>query len=120
MRVRRRVQSRPLQITAFPLGRSLNPDHFVAEFTAVFAPQDTVAFRPDHGRRIGKISVGWTYGGKVVSEPKKRLANQDVAATEFTFRAREDLPLGNTAPKSFSTESPSAPERSGFRVQASG
>ena len=35
-------ESRPLQITAIQLGRSLNADHSVAEFTTVFAPQDTV------------------------------------------------------------------------------
>jgi hypothetical protein len=32
--------SRPLQITAVQLGRSLNPDHSVAQFTTVFAPRD--------------------------------------------------------------------------------
>ena len=34
--------SRSLQITAIQLGRSLNADRSVAEFTTIFDPQDTV------------------------------------------------------------------------------
>jgi hypothetical protein len=80
--------SRSLQITAIQLGRSLNADHSVAEFTTIFEPQDTIYLSVlTAGGGSGTISVRWTFGGKVMDEPKKRVANQDVAATEFTLKS---------------------------------
>src|SRR5215207_4244288 len=87
--------SRPLHITAIQLGRSLNADHSVAEFTTIFDPQDTVYLSVlTAGGGSGTISVRWTFGGKVMGEPKKRVANQDVAATEFTLQSAAGFPPG--------------------------
>ena len=87
--------SRPLSITGIQLGRSLNPDHSVAEFTTVFAPKDTIYVSVlTAGGGAGTIGVRWTYGGKVVGEPTKRVANQDVAATEFSLESSGGFPPG--------------------------
>ena len=87
--------SRSLQITAIQLGRSLNSDHSVAEFTTVFTPKDTVYLSVlTRGGGSGTISVRWTYGGKIVAEPKKSVADRDVAATEFPLQSAGGFPVG--------------------------
>jgi hypothetical protein len=94
--------SQPLQITAIQLGRSLNADHSVAEFTTIFEPHDTVYLSVlTTGGGSGTISVRWTYGGKVVGEPKKRVANQDVAATEFQLQSAAGFPPGQYSAEIF-------------------
>ena len=111
--------SRPLQITAIQLGRSLNADHSVAEFTTVFAPQDTVYLSVlTTGGGSGTIIVRWTFGGKVVDEPKKRVANQDVAATEFKLQSAAGFPPGQYSAEIF-LDGKSVGTRT-FRVQGSG
>ena len=110
--------SRPLHITAIQLGRSLNSDHSVAEFTTIFAPQDTVYVSVlTTGGGSGTISVRWTYGGKVVGEPKKRVADRDVAATEFPLQSAGGFPPGQYSAEIFLDEK-SVGTRT-FRVQAS-
>ena len=110
-------ESRPLQISAIQLGRALNPDRSVAEFTTVFAPQDTVylsVLTRDAGS--GTIGVRWTYGGKVVGEAKKRVADRDVAATDFPLQSAGGLPPGQYSVEIFLDEK-SVGTRT-FRVQA--
>jgi hypothetical protein len=88
--------SRPLSVTAIQLGRSLNPDHSVAQFSTVFAPDDTVYLSVlTTGGGSGTIGVRWTYGSKVIGEPTKRVAGQDVAATDFPLRSTGGFPVGN-------------------------
>jgi hypothetical protein len=94
--------SRPLQITAIQLGRSLNSDHSVAEFTTIFAPHDTVYLSVlTAGGGSGTISVRWTYGGTVVGEPKKRVADRDVAATDFPLQNAGGFPPGQYSAEIF-------------------
>jgi hypothetical protein len=110
--------SRPLHITAIQLGRSLNSDHSVAEFTTVFAPHDTVYLSVlTRGGGSGTISVRWTYGGKVVAEPKKRVADRDVAATDFPLQSAGGFPPGEYSAEIF-LDGKSVGTRT-FRVQAS-
>lgn len=110
--------SRPLQITAIQLGRSLNADHSVAEFTTIFAPQDTVYLSVlTRGGGSGTISVRWTYDGNVVGEPKKRVADRDVAATEFPLQSARGFPPGQYSAEIF-LDGKSVGTRT-FRVQAS-
>ena len=111
--------SRSLQITAIQLGRSLNADHSVAEFTTIFDPQDTVYLSVlTAGGGSGTISVRWTFGGKVMGEPKKRVANQDVAATEFTLQSAAGFPPGQYSAEIFLDGKPVGTRT--FRVKGSG
>ena len=97
--------SRMLQITAIQLGRALNPDRSVSEFTTVFTPQETVNLSVlTRGGGSGTISVRWTYGGKVVGEPKKHVADRDVAATEFPLQSAGGLPPGQYTAEIFLDE----------------
>ena len=85
----------------------------------IFAPQDTVYLSVlTTGGGSGTISVRWTYGGKVVGEPKKRVANQDVAATEFTLQSAAGFPPGQYSAEIF-LDGKSVGTRT-FRVQGSG
>lgn len=87
--------SRPLQITTIQLGRSLNPDQSVSEFTTIFAPHDTVHLSVlTSGGGSGTISVRWTYGGNLVGESTKRVADRDFAATSFPLRSAGGFPPG--------------------------
>jgi hypothetical protein len=87
---------RPLQVTAIQLGRALNPDHSVSEFATVFSPRDTVYVSVlTAGGGSGTLSVRWTYGGNVVGEPKKRVADRDFAATEFALENAGGFPPGD-------------------------
>ena len=111
-------ESRPLQITAIQLGRSLNPDHSVAEFTTVFTPQNTIYLSVlTRGGGSGTISVRWTYGAKVVGEPQKTVADRDVAATEFALQSAGGFPPGEYSAEVF-LDGKSVETRT-FRVEAS-
>jgi hypothetical protein len=95
-------ESRLLQITAIQLGRSLNPDRSVAEFTTVFAPQNTVYLSVlTRGGGSGTISVRWTYGGTVLGEPQKRVVDRDLAATEFPLQSAAGLAPGQYSAEIF-------------------
>lgn len=94
--------SRPLQITTIQLGRTLNADHSVAEFTTIFAPHDTVHLSVlTSGGGSGTIGVRWTYREKVVGESEQRVANRDFAATNFPLRSAAGFPLGDYSAEVF-------------------
>jgi hypothetical protein len=84
----------PLRVDTIQLGRSLNPDNSVASHTTQFRPEDTVyvsILTAEAG--AGTIGVRWTYGGRVVDEPKKEVAYNGPAATEFHLNSA-GFPLG--------------------------
>ena len=94
--------SRPLQIASIQLGRSLNPDRSVAEFTTVFAPNDSVYVSVlTTGGGSGTIRVRWMYGGKVLGEPEKRVADRDLAATDFPLQSAGGFPPGHYSAEVF-------------------
>jgi hypothetical protein len=87
--------SRPLNITTIQLGKTLNADQSVAEFTTIFAPHDTVHLSVlTSGGGSGTLSVRWTYGSSVVGESKKSVADRDFAATEFPLQSAGGFPPG--------------------------
>ena len=88
--------SRPLQITTIQLGRSLNADHSVSEFTTVFAPDDTIHLSVlTSGGGSGTIGVRWTYRGTLVGESQQRVEGRDFAATNFPLRSAAGFPVGD-------------------------
>ena len=94
--------TRPLQITTIQLGRSLNADQSVSEFTTIFAPHDTVHLSVlTTGGGSGTLSVRWTYRGTLIGESDKRLADRDFAATNFPLRSAGGFPPGDYSAEVF-------------------
>lgn len=88
--------SRPLQITTIQLGRSLNADQSVSEFTTIFAPRDTIHLSVlTTGGGSGTLSVRWTYRGTLIGDSQKRVADRDFAATNFPLRSAGGFPPGD-------------------------
>jgi hypothetical protein len=92
--------SRPLVFGGIQLGRRLNVDHSVAEFTTVFAPHDTVYLSVlTTGRGPGTIEVRWMAGKSVIGEAKKQVG--DVVATEFPLQSAGGFPPGEYSAEVF-------------------
>lgn len=88
--------SEPLRFSAIQLGRSLNADSTVGKFTTSFAPGDTVYVSVvTTGVGSATIGVRWTFAGRVLDEPKKKVSYTDVAATEFHLQTAATLPPGD-------------------------
>ena len=84
-----------LRVTTIQLGRSLNADHTVAGHTTSFAPDDTIYVSVHtSGVGSGTLSVRWTYRGRVLDEPQKKVSYTDVAATDFSLRSVAGFPPG--------------------------
>jgi hypothetical protein len=91
-----------LRVTSIQLGRSLNADSTVANHTTTFGPADTVYVSVlTAGAGSATISVRWTYAGRVLDEPKKRVSYKDVAATEFRLQSAAGFPPGDYAVEVF-------------------
>lgn len=91
-----------LRVETIQLGRSLNPDHSVANHTTQFKPFDTMyvsILTPERGR--GTIGVRWTYAGRIVSEPSREVVYRGPAATEFHIQNSSGFPPGNYAVEVF-------------------
>jgi hypothetical protein len=86
----------PLHFSAIQLGRSLNSDNTVGNFTTTFKPGETVYVAVvTTGSGSATIGVRWMYAGRVVDEPKKQVSYKDVAATEFHLQTASALPPGD-------------------------
>jgi hypothetical protein len=91
-----------LQFSAIQLGRSLNSDNTVGNFTTTFKPGETVYVAVvTTGSGSAEIGVRWTYAGRVMGEPKQKVSYKDVAATEFHLQAAPPLPPGDYAVEVF-------------------
>jgi hypothetical protein len=91
-----------LRVTAVKLGRSLNADSTVADYTTRFRPGDTVYVSVvTSGVGSATIGVRWTYAGRVVGEPKKQVSYRDVAATEFHLQSAMGFPPGDYTVEAF-------------------
>ena len=111
--------SEPLQISKIQLGRSLNPDKTVASHTALFKPGDTVYVSVLTAERgAGTLSVRWSYGGRLVDQPKKEVSYRGAAATEFHLQSPGPFPEGDYEVEVFLNGEPVG--RRGFRVSARG
>jgi len=105
----------PLRVDTIQLGRSLNPDNSVASHTSTFKHNDTVyvaVLTADTGK--GTIVAKWSYGGRVIDEPKKDVSYKGAAATEFHLQSAGGFPPGEYKVEIF-VDGVSAGSRS-FRV----
>jgi hypothetical protein len=85
-----------LQVTAFQLGRSINPDKTVSGHTTRFKPADTIYVSVlTEGSGSGKIKVRWLFAGRVVSEPEQGVSYRGGAATEFHIQNSGGFPPGD-------------------------
>lgn len=94
-----------LEFQALQLGRSLNPDNTVGLHATAFQPHDTIyvsVLTSTSGS--GTISVRWTYEGRVVGEPSKRVSYKGAAATEFSLTNSGGFPPGNYKVEAFIDE----------------
>lgn len=108
----------PLQITTIQLGRSLNADQSVADFTTVFTPKDTIHLSVlTTGGGSGTIGVRWKYRETVIGEAEKRVANRDFAATDFPLRSAGGFPPGDYSVEVFLDGAPVSTKT--FKVQVS-
>ena len=85
----------PLTVTAIQLGRSLNADKTVSASTTRFKPTDTIYVTVlTDGANSGTIKARWLFGGRVVSEPERRISTRGPEATEFHISNTSGFPPG--------------------------
>ena len=84
-----------LTLTNVQTGRSLNSDKSVGALTATFKPNDTiyVAVLTD-GSGSATIGVKFSFQGRVISEPEKKVSYRGAAATEFHIEYSGGFPTG--------------------------
>jgi hypothetical protein len=83
----------PLKVSTIQTGRSLNPDNSVAAHTTTFKPDDTIyvsVLTTDAGS--GTIGARWTFGSRLISEPKQEVSYKGPAATEFHIQNSGGFP----------------------------
>lgn len=88
----------PLRVVQIQIGRSLNADNTVAAPAYSFKPHDTIFLSVmTAGKGSGTVSVRWTFGSRVIDEPKKqvRYAYKDTAATDFRLETAGGFPPGD-------------------------
>jgi hypothetical protein len=104
-----------LRVTSMQLGRSLNADNTIASHTTTFKPDDTVYLSvTTNGAGSGTLTVRWTYSGRTVEEPQKRVSSRNIAVTEFRLKSADHFPPGEYAAEVFLDGKPVGKET--FRV----
>jgi hypothetical protein len=87
----------PLRVVQIQIGRSLNADSTVAATSYTFQPHDTIYLSVmTAGKGSGTVGVRWTYGTRVIDEPKKQIhyAYKDSTATDFRLESATGFPPG--------------------------
>lgn len=85
-----------LTATGIQVGKSLNSDNSVGVLATTFKPNDTIyAAVLTDGSGRGTISAKFSYGGRVISEPEKRVSYRGSAATEFHIEYSGGFPPGD-------------------------
>jgi hypothetical protein len=84
-----------LRVTAIQIGRSVNPDHTIADHTPTFAPRDTIYLSVfTGGVGSGTLTVRWKYRTRVLDETQRKVSYTDVAATDFKLQSVDGFPPG--------------------------
>jgi hypothetical protein len=82
--------------TNIQLGRSLNSDNTVGNHTTSFKPTDTIYAAVQTGASgSGVVSAKWSYAGRVISEPQKKVSYRGEASTEFHLQNSGGFPAGD-------------------------
>ncbi len=85
-----------LTVSAIQVGKSLNSDNSVGVLATTFKPTDTIyAAVLTEGTGRGTLSAKFSYGGRVISEPEKRVSYKGAAATEFHIEYSGGFPAGD-------------------------
>jgi hypothetical protein len=78
------------------VGKSLNSDNSVGVLATTFKPNDTIyAAVLTDGSGRGTVGAKFSYGGRVISEPEKRVSYKGSAATEFHIEYSGGFPPGD-------------------------
>lgn len=85
-----------LTARSIQVGKSLNSDNSVGTLTTTFKPNDTIyAAVLTDGSGRGTIGAKFTYGGRVIAEPEKRVSMKGSGATEFHIEYSGGFPPGD-------------------------
>ena len=85
-----------LAATGIQVGKSLNSDNSIGVLATTFKRNDTIyAAVLTDGSGRGTISARFSYGGRVISEPEKRVSYRGSAATEFHIEYSGGFPPGD-------------------------
>lgn len=85
-----------LTARSIQVGKSLNSDNSVGTLTTTFKPNDTIyAAVLTDGSGRGTIGAKFTYGGRVIAEPEKRVSMKGSGATEFHIEYSAGFPPGD-------------------------
>jgi hypothetical protein len=84
-----------LAVTNIQTGRSLNSDNSVGTLATTFKPNDTiyVAVLTD-GSGSATLGAKFSFQGRVISEPEKKVSYRGAAATEFHIEYSGGFPAG--------------------------
>jgi len=108
----------PLRVVQIQIGRSLNADSTIAAPAYVFKPHDTIYLSVmTAGKGSGTVGVRWTYGSRVIDEPKKQVhyAYKDSVATDFRLETASGFPPGEYTAEVFLDGQSAGTKK--FRVQ---
>lgn len=108
----------PLRVVQIQIGRALNADNTIPAQTYTFTPHDTIFLSVmTAGKGSGTVSVRWTYGSRLIDEPKKQVhyTYKNSAATDFRLESPNGFPPGEYTAEVF-VDGKSAGTKT-FRVQ---
>jgi hypothetical protein len=84
-----------LTVSGIQVGKSLNSDNSISTLATTFKPNDTIyAAVLTDGTGRATLSAKFSYGGRVISEPEKRVTYKGAAATEFHIEYSGGFPAG--------------------------
>ena len=85
-----------LTVTTIQVGKSLNSDNSVGVLATTFKRDDTIyAAVLTEGTGRGTLGARFSYGGRVISEPERRVSYKGGAATEFHIEYSGGFPPGD-------------------------
>jgi hypothetical protein len=84
-----------LTVSNIQTGRSLNSDNSVGTLATTFKPNDTIYVAVlTSGIGSATIGVKFSYLGRAISEPEKKVSYRGAAATEFHIEYSGGFPAG--------------------------